>query len=265
MTIQPVEVSVRDDAPRIMLLLGSAPDAVRCEPWPKQAFSRIVAINNAWRVRPDWDFLVHAGDFPSDRLPHDASLRQAQIFSATQYVPAQNAFGGFVYAGATMALTAAYWTIHSQKPDVLAFLGCDMIYDRPDKTHFYGIGRPDPLRDDVTLRNLEAKSARLLVQGLQHNCLCINLSDLPRSRLVFPRLAFGALGGLSLARIAEMRAEILGNIRLDKAEKAEEIEKDLGYFYEDGMYWNHLDEIDETFLADIDRLWMSAVEKERVG
>jgi hypothetical protein len=264
MTIPPIE-TVRDDAPRILLLLGSAPDAVRCEPWPKQAFSRIVAINNAWRVRPDWDFLVHAGDFPSDRLPHDATLRQARIFSATQYVPAQNAFGGFVYAGATMALTAAYWTIHSQKPDVLAFLGCDMIYDRPDKTHFYGIGRPDPLRDDVTLRNLEAKSARLLVQALKHGCLCINLSDLPRSRLVFPRLAFDELGGLSLTRIVDMKADILGSIRLDKAERAEEIERDLGYFYEDGMYWNHLDEIDETFLADIDRLWMSAIEERRAG
>ncbi|MFD1984079.1 hypothetical protein ACFSOZ_15595 [Mesorhizobium newzealandense] len=265
MTIQPVEMNARYDAPRILLLLGSAPDAVRCEPWPKQVFSRIVAINNAWRVRPDWDFLIHAGDFPSDRLPHDATSRRAQIFSATHYVPAQNAFGGFVYAGATMALTAAYWTIHSQKPDVLAFLGCDMIYDRPDKTHFYGIGQPDPLRDDVTLRNLEAKSARLLVQALKHGCLCINLSDLPRSRLVFPSLAFDELGGLSLARIAEMKAEILAGIRLDKAEEAEEIEKDLGYFYEDGMYWNHLDEIDETFLADIDRLWMSAVETRLVG
>ena len=87
-----------------------------------QAFSKIVAINNAWRVRPDWDFLVHAGDFPPDRMPEGEALRQAQIFSAEHYVPAQNTFGGFVYAGGTMSMTAAYWTIHSQKPDVLAFL-----------------------------------------------------------------------------------------------------------------------------------------------
>jgi hypothetical protein len=246
--------------PRVILLLGSAPDVVRCEAWPKRAFSKIVAINNAWRVRPDWDFLVHAGDFPPDRLPERESLRQAQIFSASDYVPAQNDFGGFVYAGATMALTAAYWTIHSQKPDVLAFLGCDMIYDQPGNTHFYGIGRADPLRDDVTLRNLEAKSARLLVQALRRECLCINLSDLPRSRLIFPRLTFDELGELSLARISEMKSELLAGIELDKTEKAERIEQELGYFYEDGMYWNHLEEIDETFLADIDRLWISAVQ-----
>jgi hypothetical protein len=247
-------------SPRVILLLGSAPDVVRCEIWPKHAFSKIVAINNAWRVRPDWDFLVHAGDFPPDRLPRHETLRQAQIFSAEHYVPAQNAFGGFVYAGGTMAMTAAYWTIHSQKPDVLAFLGCDMIYDQPGKTHFYGIGRADPLRNDVTLRDLEAKSARLLVQALKRDCLCINLSNLPRSRLVFPRLTFDELSGLSLSRIADMKAEILAGIQLDMAEKAEAIEQDLGYFYEDGMYWNHLDEIDETFLAAIDRLWISAVE-----
>ncbi|TIS95507.1 MAG: hypothetical protein E5W87_31870 [Mesorhizobium sp.] len=252
-------------SPRVILLLGSAPDVVRCEVWPKHAFSRIVAINNAWRVRPDWDFLVHAGDFPPDRLPRRETLQQAEIFSAEHYVPAQNAFGGFVYAGGTMAMTAAYWTIHSQKPDVLAFLGCDMIYDQPGKTHFYGIGRADPLRNDVTLRDLEAKSARLLVQALKRDCLCINLSNLPRSRLVFPRLTFDELNGLSRSRIAEMKAEILAGIRLDKADKAEAIEQDLGYFYEDGMYWNHLDEIDETYLADIDRLWMSAVETGRGG
>lgn len=246
-------------SPRVILLLGSAPDVVRCETWPKQAFSKIVAINNAWRVRPDWDFLVHAGDFPPDRLPPGDALRQAEIFSAAHYVPAQNAFGGFVYAGGTMAMTAAYWTIHSQKPDVLAFLGCDMIYDQPGNTHFYGIGRADPLRDDPTLRNLEAKSARLLIQGFRRNCLCINLSNLPRSRLIFPRLTVDELHGLSHSRIAEMRTAILAGIELDKADMAEEIEQDLGYFYEDGMYWKHLDEIDETFLADIDRLWMSAV------
>lgn len=246
-------------SPRIMLLLGSAPDVVRCVHWPKQAVSKIVAINNAWRVRPDWDLLVHAGDFPSDRLPPGAWLRQAQIFSASHYVPAQNAFGGFVYAGGTMAMTAAYWTIQSQKPDVLAFLGCDMIYDRPEKTHFYGIGRADPLRDDPTLRNLEAKSARLLLQALRRQCLCINLSDLPRSRLIFPRLTFEELCSLSQAGVARMQADILAGIELDTAAKAEKIEQDLGYFYEDGKYWNHLDEIDETRLADIDRLWMSAV------
>ena len=247
--------------PATILLIGSAPDVVRCEAWPKAAFSKIVAINNAWRVRPDWDVLVHAGDFPPDQLPPPQALRQAQIFSADHYVPAQNSFGGFVYAGATMALTAAYWTIHSRRPDVLAFLGCDMIYDRPGNTHFYGIGRPDPLRDDVTLQNLEAKSARLLIHALRRGTLCVNLSELPQSRLVFPRLSFEAVSALSPRRLATIKADVLAGIHSQAVDAADRIERELGYFYEDGMYWNHLDEIDGTQLAGIDRLWMSAVGK----
>jgi hypothetical protein len=245
--------------PRTILLMGSAPDVVRCQAWPKAAFSGIVAINNAWRVRPDWDVLVHAGDFPPDQMPSPEALRQAQVFSADHYVPAQNAFGGFVYAGATMALTAAYWTIHSQKPDVLAFLGCDMIYDRPGNTHFYGIGRADPLRDDVTLQSLEAKSARLLIHALRRGTLCVNLSNLPQSRLVLPRLSFEELRQLPPERIAGMKADLRAGIRSQAVAEAERIERELGYFYEDGMYWNHLDEIDGADLAAIDRLWVAAV------
>ena len=246
-------------SPRIILLIGSAPDVVRCEAWPKEAFSKIVAINNAWRVRPDWDFLVHSGDFPSDRLPPGARLRQAQIFSASQYVPAQNAFGGFVYAGATMSLTSAYWTVHSQRPDVLAFLGCDMIYDGAGDTHFYGVGRADPLRDDVTLQSLEAKSARLLFHALRRGTLCVNLSDLPRSRLVFPKLSFEDVQGLSMPQVLDMQTELHTGIDRGAVEAAEAMEREFGYFYEDGMYWKHLDEIDRAKLAGIDRLWTAAV------
>ena len=247
---------VSDASPRVTLLIGSAPDVVRCVAWPKHAFAGIVAINNAWRVRPDWDVLVHAGDFPPERMPPTDPMRQ--VFSASHYVPAQNSFGGFVYAGATMSLTAAYWAIHGLRPDVLAFLGCDMVYDRPGDTHFYGTGRADPLRDDVTLQSLEAKSARLLVHALRRGTLCVNLSDLPQSRLIFPRLCFEQVRDLSSSRLAGMMADLHAGIDLDAVEAAERREDELGYFYEHGMYWNHLDEIDGAELARIDRLWMAA-------
>jgi hypothetical protein len=245
---------VSDASPRVTLLLGSAPDVVRCVAWPKRAFARIVAINNAWRVRPDWDVLVHAGDFPPERMP----IRQAEIVNPLQYVPAQNSFGGFVYAGGTMSLTAAYWAVHAQRPDVLAFLGCDMIYDRPGNTHFYGVGRADPLREDVTLQSLEAKTARLLVHALRRGTLCVNLSDLPRSRLVFPKLTFDEMRDLSPARVAAMKADLRAGLDLEAVEAAEKREAELGYFYEHGMYWKHLDEIDGAELAAIDRLWLAA-------
>ena len=47
--------------------------------------------------------------------------------TATDYVPVQNDFGGFVYAGGTMTFTAGYWALGALKPSVLAFLGCDMV------------------------------------------------------------------------------------------------------------------------------------------
>lgn len=246
-----------DASPRVTLLLGSAPDVTRCASWPKRAFGDIIAINNAWRVRPDWDVLVHAGDFPSDRMP-PRMAPGAEIVTAAQYVPAQNSFGGFVYAGGTMSMTAGYWAVHSRRPGVLAFLGCDMIYDGPGDTHFYGIGRADPLRDDVTLQSLEAKSARLLVHALRQGTLCVNLSDLPRSRLVFPKMGFEELRERSPSDLAAMKAELRASLDLDAVDVAERLEDEFGYFYEDGMYWRRLHEIDGARLARIDRLWLAA-------
>ena len=41
-----------------ILILGSAPDAVSARAWKSQPFDCIVAINNAWQIRPDWDDLI---------------------------------------------------------------------------------------------------------------------------------------------------------------------------------------------------------------
>ena len=53
----------------IVLILGSGPNVVTCRDWPRAPFDRIVAINNAWRVRPDWDDLVFPEDFPAEKRP----------------------------------------------------------------------------------------------------------------------------------------------------------------------------------------------------
>ena len=53
----------------IALMLGSAPNTVQAQDWPRAPFDHIVAINNAWRIRPDWDDLCCPWDFPQDRRP----------------------------------------------------------------------------------------------------------------------------------------------------------------------------------------------------
>jgi len=165
----------------VILIMGSAPNVVEARVWPRDRFNHIIAINNAYAVRPDWDTLIHPEDFPLDRRPVDLAHGQ-DIVTAEDYVRAQNLYGGFVYAGGTMAFTAGYWALYRHKPKVLAFIGCDMVYDThgaDQGTHFYGTGTADPLRADITLQSLEAKSARLMVMAAEQGCSVVNLSKAP--------------------------------------------------------------------------------------
>ena len=158
-----------------VLIVGSAPDALRIQSVDCSKVSNIVAINNAWRLRKDWNYVIYPEDFPKEKQP--TSFDKDKLISAKQYVPEQNSFGGFIYAGGTMSFTAGYWALGALKPDVIAYIGCDMIYPKNSQSHFYGTGQADPLRDDITLQSLEAKSARLLAFAKSHGCTMINLTE----------------------------------------------------------------------------------------
>ena len=41
-----------------VLILGSGPNATLARCWARAPFDHILAINNAWQVRPDWDALI---------------------------------------------------------------------------------------------------------------------------------------------------------------------------------------------------------------
>jgi hypothetical protein len=238
----------------IVLVIGSSPDAARARGWVLPAGTVIVAINNAWAVRPDWHHLVHPKDFPAERLPRVMAPGQ-HVHSWQDYVPAQNRFGGFVYAGGTMAFTTAYWALATLRPQVMAFVGCDMVYAANGDTHFYGMGRPDPLRDDPTLQSLEAKSARLQVLAAREGCACVNLTSLKESRLVFPRMDHGELESLTADGLAGLHRSLPDPAALEAALSREQ---ELGYYIADGRYWRHLASIDAGALADLDRRWLRA-------
>lgn len=232
---------------KTVLLLGSAPVAVRCRPWPKSDFFAIVAINNAWRLRDDWDFLIAPDDFPTPQRPATLGPGQKLIGSA-EYVPASNRFGGIFYCGGTMAFTTAYWALAVLKPTVLAFLGCDMIYPAAGQTHFYGRGTADPLREDLSLRSLEAKSARLMLHAARLGCACVRLSSGP-SRLVFPCAEVSDLSGVrSLGRLA-------GEPVFDTATAQEQ---GLGYRVASGRYWQHTDQFCPSEVDALDGMWLRA-------
>lgn len=230
----------------IVLLLGSGPNVVRCRDWPRAPFDKIVAINNAWQVRPDWDHLVYPEDFPADRRPTNLTSGQSTI-TAEDFVPAQNAYGGFVYGGGTMAYTAAYWVLHALRPKVIACLGCDMVYPKTTQTHFYGKGTADPLREDITLRSLEAKSARILALAARQGCAMINLSR-DESRLTYPRSTPS-----DLPMAAHDHAY---NPAVDAALKAE---AELGYMVPSGRYWEAADRFDADAIDRIDALWLATL------
>ncbi|MBT8411493.1 MAG: hypothetical protein KJP02_06835 [Octadecabacter sp.] len=224
-----------------VLILGSGPNVTQAASWPRAPFDTVVTINNAWRVRPDWDYLIHPSDFPEDRQP-DALGAGQQIITYKSYVPAQNALGGFVYAGGTMAFTAGYWALHTLRPKVLAFLGCDMTYNAA-QTHFYGKGTADPLRADITLRSLEAKSARLQAHAARLNCATLNLST-DESRLVFPRAT---------------PDDLAGQVTLDQTavDHALHLEAQAGYMVPSGKYWKEEDRFDPAVIDEIDAAWMA--------
>ncbi len=244
---------------KIVLIVGSAPDAMRAISLDKSKIANIVVINNAWRVCDDWDFLIYPEDFPDENKPL-LTLPNQRVITAADYVPIQNQFGGFVYAGGTMAFTAAYWALGALQPDVLAFIGCDMVYDtQAPATHFYGAGTADPLRDDVSLQSLEAKSARLFYMAHEHACLCVNLSDNAQSRLTFPR---ASLADFDLNQsLTHQHIYNAYNNQFDQAvvKQASSKERDLAYYFESGRYWEHLNEICPQQLASIDGLWANSL------
>jgi len=234
-----------------VLIVGSAPDAVRTAAWDTSCFTHIIAINNAWMACPSWNCLIYPEDFPEERHPSATALEGKQVVTANEFVPVLNEFGGFVYAGGTMAFTAGYWALGALKPDVIAFIGCDMVYDaKPgQKTHFYGSGTADPLREDITLQSLEAKSLRLQALASRNGCAVVNLSNLPSSRLLMPRIDLQALENMT----KNTPAINFNNLAVENALHAE---SDLGYWVKSGKYWEETDKFDSDKLHAIDSLWL---------
>ena len=239
-----------------ILIIGSAPNAINAKSWSKSAFSHIVAINNAWQIRDDWDYLICPDDFPTERRPKLIS-KQQQIVTSADYVPIQNDYGGFVYAGGTMAFTSAYWALGHLKPKLIAFIGCDMVYPAGAKTHFYGAGTADPLRDDVSLQSLEAKSLRFQYHASNQNCLCINLSLTSESRLTFPRMSFDKLQHITSSQHNALVSIEKSKFDEDRVRQVLSDEIALGYYFETAKYWDYLSEICNQSVHEIDQLWFS--------
>ena len=231
------------DCTKHVLVIGSGPNAVQASEL-ETSFDAIVVINNAWRIRSDWTHLIFPYDFPEERWPQKIRSSQS-VVTEQEFVPIQNNYGGFIYAGATMAFTAGYWVLGAFKPSHISFIGCDMYYPKRGKTHFYGKGTADPLREDISLMSLKAKSNRFFCMAHEQGCHVGNLSDGP-SNLTFPRISSASLW----PKIPYRRADLIS--------QALKQEKDLGYFDRSGRYWENLDKYDCKEIKKIDNIWEKA-------
>jgi hypothetical protein len=243
---------------KTVLIVGSAPDARRVSGWDTSCFAHRVVINNAWQVCETWDYFIYPEDFPADRHPPEAQTRGKQRVTAAEFVPEQNRFGGFVYAGGTMAFTAGYWALGALQPDLIAYVGCDMVYESRagQGTHFYGQGAADPLRSDVTLQSLEAKSIRLMALAQRQGCAVVNLSEQLTSRLLFPRASLSSLKACaSEAALLAPAALALDPQAIDLALRAE---AHLAYMVPSGRYWEVASGFDAHALRGVDDLWLAA-------
>lgn len=226
-----------------ILIVGSAPSAEIVQHWDLSLFDAVVAINNAWQLTPAWTHHIHPEDFPPERRPTPQPPQE--IITYKDYVPAQNSFGGFLYAGGTMAFTAGYWAMQHFGPSQIAFLGCDMVYPSKGKTHFYGTGTADPLRDDPTLQDLVAKAMRMEALAAQVDVRLLNLSS-HESVLPFDRVT-----------LAELEKGHVPPRTVDDVQIRHilQIEKNLGYFVESGRYWDVIEQFDAAKLRKIDAEW----------
>lgn len=187
------------------MIVGSAPDAVRCERWGIPEDVAVVCVNNAWRLGIDWRFHLFPNDFPVDRRPAQYGPSQVSISNSRghaargmDYHSHVERFGGLLWCGSTIAFAAGYWAMSALRCVELAYLGCDMVYDDGEgKTHFYGSGGKDPLRQNLSLRSIEAKSSRLEALARARGCRIWNLSKKNRSRLTFPRIEFSEFASLA--------------------------------------------------------------------
>ena len=67
--IEAAAQTIKPDNFQRILILGSAPNSLQAVNWPRELFDKIVVINNAWRVRGDWDDIIYPYDFAPENMP----------------------------------------------------------------------------------------------------------------------------------------------------------------------------------------------------
>jgi hypothetical protein len=243
---------------RLVLVAGSAPEVASLHDQALEGLTT-VAINNAWRIREDFDYVIFPRNLPEENRPPDSY--GTNIVREINYRKHVAAAGGLLFCGSTMAFNAGYWAVQYLKPAMIGFFASDMIYD-DGETHFYGKGAADPLRDNLTLRSLEAKSARLFAFAFAAGTIAANFSARPRSRLVFPRLPLATTAEpAALKQLASvLRRTPEGRELIEAARSAARLEVTPPFDVDPNDYWSLVgDQTAIDYLDEVDRNWLGLV------
>lgn len=240
----------------LAVIIGSSP-AAPSFPLTAAEDAQLIAINNAWRLPYPFKYLVYPNDFPKERLPPDSF--PGKLISNEKYMPPVDIAGGITFCGATMAFAAGYWAVGALRPRVLGFFACDMIYtEKSGASHFYGNGTPDPLRHDISLRSLEARSARLFAWGMLNNILIVNHSIEANSRLIFPRLTVANATSLLFSGhvdLASRWSDLLEQAKIIREKEAEVPFEGLRH-----DYWRLAkDDAAVCAIMELDRMWLETI------
>jgi len=166
-----------------VLILGVAQDAMRAVDWDGGLFDYILAIEEAWHLRPDWTHMLHSDSLAPDDRPVLLEAGQ-QVVTKADYEPVLTHFGGAVYTGSDLVLAASYWALAALEPAHIFCMSCE--FDAPGASQSHGA------------RDLTAKARRLEYFASLCGCAIANLSS-ESSALPFQR---ATLNGLDQVRPA---------------------------------------------------------------
>jgi len=179
-----------------VLLIGSGCTATQVSDYSYHKTGwTIVTINHGWLAYPEYDYWVAPTDYAGKKDP-DAGDR---FVGWDEYIIAQNAYGGEWECGMGITLAAAYWALHTIKPSVIGFLGCDMNYTpgKNGETAFYGIGIdvqnngcPDPfaMAARYSIKDpIEKLYTRFADMAALKNCDVVNFSKIEKTLLPYKK------------------------------------------------------------------------------
>jgi hypothetical protein len=196
----------RDVPERKVVLLGSAPSVVkwwkRTRGWYMREGFSVVAINNAWRVPSldELDIWMHPLDFsgpePPAEIPRNSTIGYREMGYPVGREFSNWVIGPYWLRGVRLTVTDALVSMLNEAVAdgvrlTMHVAGNDMVYPTDGKrTHFYGVGQPDPLR----YRSAELDTALLQVQAFYRDAgaVLLNVSGQAETRLPFERMEVAA-------------------------------------------------------------------------